>query len=101
MAKEHLSILIRGCVDPIINPVDLIYRFFYNFGSEKSESGVITNCVITFCVKKVFTFRVDNLLHFALMLLHCALVSHIAAVITFCGVTAVLKAGVNMNLSEI
>ena len=34
---------------------------------------------------KVITFRIDNLLHFALMLLHCALVLHFAViVITFC-----------------
>ena len=60
------------------------------------NSGVITTCVIKFCVKKAITFSVGKLLHFALitllhfalMLLHFVLVLHFAAiVITFCGVT--------------
>ena len=62
------------------------------------NSGVITICVITFCVKKVITFCVGKLLHFALIillhfaliLLHFVLVLHFAAIITFCGVTTYL-----------
>ena len=57
------------------------------------NSGVITICVISFCVKKVITFCVGKLLHFALIillhfaliLLHFVLVLHFEAiVITFC-----------------
>ena len=59
------------------------------------NSGVITICVITFCVKKVIIICVGKLLHFALIillhftliLLHFVLVLHFAAIITFCGVT--------------
>ena len=60
------------------------------------NSGVITNCVITFCVKTVIIFWAGKLLHFAsitlllfaLILLHFALVLHFAVIITFCGVTS-------------
>ena len=49
------------------------------------NSGVITICVITFCVGKLLHFALIVLLHFALMSLHFVLVLHFAAiVITFC-----------------
>ena len=113
--RNIFLILIRGYVELIINPVDLIYRLFitelrfrkvrvtillliFDKVEHSCNSGVIAICVITFCVKKVITFCVGKLLHFALIillhfaliLLHFVLVLHFAAIITFCGVTTTL-----------
>ena len=112
--RNIFLILIRGYVELIINPVDLIYRLFitelrfrkvrvtillliFDQVEHSCNSRVITICVkkvITFCVGKVLHFALIILLHFALILLHFVLVLHFAAIvitfcvsITFCGVT--------------
>ena len=108
--RNIFLILIRGYVELIINPVDLIYRLFitelrfrkvrvtillliFDKVEHSCNSGVIAICVITFCVKKVITFCVGKLLHFALIIFitFCVDIITFCVSITFCGDYYILR----------